>query len=159
MSKNCPFWVQKLCLTLRWCLSILYWTALWFQIQWENKASKNLFAHYVIDCVSEINNWSDKEVVCDSYLSFISLTKVIKEEDIRAIGTVRADRLRSLKVKKTDVTKQGRDTIDTFFEKKWNICGHLEWQRPSTCDIYDPYRYATYFTVRWNDGTLVQTLT
>ena len=91
---------------------------MWFQIQWENKASKNLFAHYVIDCVSEINNWSDKEVVCDSYLSFISLTKVIKEEDIRAIGTVRADRLRSLKVKKTDVTKQGRDTIDTFFEKK-----------------------------------------
>ena len=64
-------------------------------------------------------------------MSFISLTKVIKEEDIRAIGTVRADRLRSLKVKKTDVTKQGRDTIDTFFKKN------------------------EIFVVTWNDNGLV----
>ena len=59
------------------------------------------------------------------------LTKVIKEEGTRAIGTVRADTLGSLKVKKTDVTKQERDTIDKFYEKN------------------------EIFAVTWNDNGLV----
>ena len=72
----------------------------------QNKTSKNLCARTVINCVSKIDDWSDKEVFFDNWFSSLSLTKVLKGQGIRAIGTFKAGRLGSLEINKSDVKKQ-----------------------------------------------------
>ena len=97
-----------------------------FKYSGDNKASNNLYARSAIDCVSEIDEWSDKEVFFDNWFSSLSLIKALKDQGIRATDTVRADRLGSLKINKSDVKKQEQGTINTLYEKtgifvvKWN---------------------------------------
>ena len=91
----------------------------------QNKASKNLCAGSVIDCVFEIDDQSDKEVFSDNWLPSLFL-KVLKDQGIRATGTDRADRLGSLTINKSDVKNQERGTEKIFYEKKWDVCHHLE---------------------------------
>ena len=43
------------------------------------KVSKNLCARSVLDCVTEIGNWTDKEVYFDNWFSSFSLSKVLKD--------------------------------------------------------------------------------
>ena len=57
------------------------------------KASKNLPARSVIDCILEIDNWDDKDVYFDNWFTSLSLISILKEHGVRATGTVRADRL------------------------------------------------------------------
>ena len=64
----------------------------------QNKSSKNLCAHSVIDSVSKIDDWNNKEVFFDNWFSSLSVIKVLKNQGIRATGTVKVDRLWSLKI-------------------------------------------------------------
>ena len=57
------------------------------------KASKNLTAWSVIDCILEIDNWDDKDVYFDNWFTSLSLISILKEHGVRASGKVRADRL------------------------------------------------------------------
>ena len=57
------------------------------------KASKNLTAWSVINCILEIDNWDDKDVYFDNWFTSLSLISILKEHGVRASGKVRADRL------------------------------------------------------------------
>lgn len=41
--------------------------------------SKNLSAHWVLDCVTEIDDWGNKKVLFNNWLLFFSLITVLKE--------------------------------------------------------------------------------
>ena len=120
-----------------------------------NKASKNLCVRSVIDCASEIDDWRDKEVSFDNQFSSLSLIKILKDQGIRATGTVRADRLGSLKINKSDVKKQERGTINTFYEKNgifvvtWNDNGSVTVISNTHTDV------PSTSVKRWNPGTKV----
>ena len=75
------------------------------------KVSKNLCARSVLDCVTEIGDWTNKEVYFDNWFSSFSLLKVLKDQSIRETGTIRADRLGKdfkIKKRKEDVRKEDR---------------------------------------------------
>ena len=55
------------------------------------KASKNLTARSLIDSILEIDNWDDKDVHFDNWLTSLSLISILKKHRVRATGTVRAD--------------------------------------------------------------------
>ena len=57
------------------------------------RASKNLTARSVIDCILEIDNWDDKDVYFDNWFTSLSLISILKEHGVSATGTVRGDRL------------------------------------------------------------------
>lgn len=57
------------------------------------KLSKNLCAGSVLDCITEISDWSEKEVYFDKRTSSILPLQVLKTESIPANGTIRADLL------------------------------------------------------------------
>ena len=87
------------------------------------KESKNLSAHSVLDCVTEIDDWSDKEVYFDNWFSSHSLIKILNDRGIRVTGTIRADRLgKDLKPNKKDIKKQQRGSLQTHYEKCGIVC-------------------------------------
>ena len=53
------------------------------------KVYKNPCARSVIDYVTKIKNWDDKEVFFDNGFTSLSVLAVLKEKGIRATGTVR----------------------------------------------------------------------
>ena len=89
----------------------------------ERKESKNLSARSVLDCVTEIDDWSDKEVYFDNWFSPHSLIKILNDRGIRATGTIRTDRLgKDLKPNKKDIKKQQRGSLQTHCEKCGIVC-------------------------------------
>ena len=83
----------------------------------QNKPFKNLYSGSVIHCVSEIDDWSDKEGFFDNWFSSLFIIKVLRDQGKSATGTVRADKLGSLIINKFDIKKQERVTRNTFYEK------------------------------------------
>lgn len=78
------------------------------------KESKNLSAHSVLDCVTEIDDWSNKDVFFNNWFSSLSLISILKEIGICATGTIRANRLgKDLKISKKDLKHQDRGFIYT----------------------------------------------
>ena len=123
-----------------------------FKYSGENKASNNLYARSVIDCVSEIDEWSDKEVFFDKWFSSLSLIKVLKDQGIRATDTVRADKLGSLKINKSDVKKQEQGTINTLYEKTGIFFVNWNDNSPVTV-ISNTYTDVPHGSVKqWNPG-------
>ena len=79
------------------------------------KASKNLTARSVIDCILEIDKWDDKDVYFDNWFTSLSLISILKEHGVRAAGTVRADRLgKDLKINKKDIKCKERETMQVY---------------------------------------------
>ena len=121
----------------------------------QNKASNNICDCSVIACVSEIDNWSDKEVFFNNWFSSLSLIKVLKDQGIRAAGTIGADRLGILKIDKSHVMKQERGTLNTFYKKNgiffvtWNDNGPVTVISNINTDV--PHASVK----RWNPNTKV----
>ena len=87
------------------------------------KASKNLTARSVIDCILEIDNWDDKDVYFDNWFTSLSLISILKEHGVRATGTVRADRLgKKLKINKKDIKCKERGAMQVYCEKSGISC-------------------------------------
>ena len=84
----------------------------------DGKASKNLTARSVIDCILEIDNWDDRDVYFDNWFTSLSLIAILKEHGVRATGTVRADRLgKDLKINKKDIKCKERGAMQVYCER------------------------------------------
>ena len=82
------------------------------------KKSKNLSVYSVLDCVTEIDDWSNKEVFFDNWFLSFSLISILKECVIPATGTICVDQLgKDLKINKKDLKHQNRSFIQTFYTK------------------------------------------
>ena len=69
--------------------------------------SKNLSAHWVLDCVTEIDDWGNKEVLFNNWLLFFSLITVLKEPGILATGPIHVNYLgKYLLINKKDLKQQ-----------------------------------------------------
>ena len=87
------------------------------------KASKNLTARLVIDCILEIDNWDNKDVYFDNWFTSLSLTSILKDHGVRATGTVRADHLgKDLKVNKKDIKWKERGAMQVYYERSGISC-------------------------------------
>ena len=87
------------------------------------KASKNLTARSVIDCILEIDKWDDKDVYFDNWFTSLSLISILKEHGVRATGTVRADRLgKDLKINKKDIKCKERGAMQVYYERSGISC-------------------------------------
>lgn len=87
--------------------------------------SKNLSAHWVLDCVTEIDDWGNKEVLFNNWLLFFSLITVLKEPGILATGPIHVNYLgKYLLINKKDLKQQERAFIQIFCRRE---CVSLEW--------------------------------
>ena len=87
------------------------------------KASKKLTARSVIDCILEIDNWDDKDVYFDNWFTSLSLTSILKKHGLRAMGTVRADRLgKDLKINKKYIKCKERGAMQVYYERSGISC-------------------------------------
>ena len=87
------------------------------------KASKNLTARSLIDCILEIDNWDDKDVYFDNWFTSLSLISILKEHGVRATGTVRADCLgKDLKINKKDIKYKERGAMQVYYERSGIFC-------------------------------------
>ena len=91
------------------------------------KASKNLTARSLIDCILEIDNWGDKDVYFDNWFTSLSLISILKEHGVRATGTVRADCLgKDLKINKKRHQIQRTRSYASVLREKWYILCDVE---------------------------------
>ena len=87
------------------------------------KASKNLTARSVINCILEIDNWDDKDMYFDNWFTSLSLISILKEHGVRATGTVRADRLgKDLKINKKYIKCKEGGPMQVHYEKSGRSC-------------------------------------
>ena len=50
--------------------------------------SKNICAYSILDCITLISDWSDKEVFFDNWFSLVSLLQLLKRETISVTSTI-----------------------------------------------------------------------
>ena len=87
------------------------------------KASKNLTARSVIDCILEIDNWDNKDVYFDNWFTSLSFISILKEHGVRANGTVRADRIRKdLKINKNDIKCKELGAMQVYYDRSVIFC-------------------------------------
>ena len=89
------------------------------------KVSK-IFVLSVMDCITEVGNWEYKEVFSNNWFSSLSLMTVLKDQGIRATGTVRTDRLgKELKLNKKSTKTEVRGIVKCHYKK--NDMGVICW--------------------------------
>lgn len=89
----------------------------------EGKESKNLTARSVLDCVTEFDDWSGKEVFFNNLFLFLSLIIISIRTWDSCNRAIRADRLgKDVKINKKDLEDPEIGFIQTYFTKKGVVC-------------------------------------
>ena len=90
------------------------------------RASKNLTARSVIDCILEIDNWDDKDVYFNNWFTSLSLISVLKEHGVRATRTVRAVHLGRFENQQKRHQMQRTRSYASVLREKWYILCDME---------------------------------
>ena len=84
----------------------------WCHTRVKTAVNKLFEQRQFVDCISEVENWDNKDVYFDNWFTSLSLISILKEHGVRATGTVRADRLgKDLKINKKDIKCKERGAM------------------------------------------------